>query len=280
MLGSSPSSARTTLPIWISSPGITRRRCAGVERDVADRAVRADRDERDLADLRVLVVDAGHVDANLARLRATDRERAAVRARCAASRGRSLREERRGARERAVSHVPCVPSALRSPGVHLGPHRAAGDTFDHETRRPMPNDRRRRRSSDPLVALHYQLSSDARARRARCDRRRRRLRGRRRRRRVLAGLRGARRLRAAPRRGRVGIDEPTRSPRASRRCGAMSRFAPSRSAARRSSSAHAASDAATDARPAQRVERDLDEAAARSQPHPRTLPPEHANASR
>jgi hypothetical protein len=48
---------------------------AGIERDVADRAVGPDRDERHLADPGVLVIDARDVDANFTRDGATDRER-------------------------------------------------------------------------------------------------------------------------------------------------------------------------------------------------------------
>ena len=78
---------------------------AGIERYVADGAVWADRDESDLADLRVLVVDAGDVETDLAALGTPEREDAGAELDAARlAEGASGRDDQMHAV--SVSHVP------------------------------------------------------------------------------------------------------------------------------------------------------------------------------
>ena len=211
----------------------------GIERDVADRAVGPERDERDLADLRVLLVDARDVDADLARLPHARSSGRPVRARCVASRESSRREARLRYTRRLVSHAspscPSTPDGSIAAARHFRPRRpranlarpeAARDTFTHESRigslrRRPPAPSQRRPARGPPLSAHR----DTVAGRARRDRRRRRLRGRRRGRRVVARLRGARRLCAASRRGQLGQHDRHGDRPASTRSGGTSRSA-------------------------------------------------------
>lgn len=151
----------------------------GIERHVSDRAIRTERDERDLADPRVLAIDAGDVHTNVAMFTAADRQktRAQLQTTCFAETSAGGDDQ---VHERPASHVrdPSPRGGVRELGhagkctpdfrAMSGQNAKFGFGADNETNvsehpdRPMDpgsQERRTRRSADPLVALHYQLAS-------------------------------------------------------------------------------------------------------------------------
>jgi hypothetical protein len=141
---------------------------ASVERHIANGAIGTDGDEGNFTNARVLVVDARYIDANVVTFGTPDSER--MRTKFDPSR---LTKTTAWGNDKVHALVTLARSTVLPKGrqrcVKACTYNLAQTwpvLHNHATlsrmsieQNPTPSERRRRRSADPLVALHYQLTS-------------------------------------------------------------------------------------------------------------------------